>query len=129
VTLSLPPIAGAADAAKASAALMAAVSTGEVTPREAAEIGRSHYFGQFQTLCACCRASSFWAALLSTRPPSAPLPVVSGGGAFVRPLCACSESGQPSLNVATRGTPGSKRQTAPPPDLGRQRRIAEVEGG
>jgi hypothetical protein len=40
VTFSLPPIAGAADAAKASAALMAAVSAGEITPSEAAEIGR-----------------------------------------------------------------------------------------
>jgi hypothetical protein len=40
VTFSFPPIAGAADAAKASAALLAAVSTGEITPSEAAEIGR-----------------------------------------------------------------------------------------
>ena len=40
VTFSLPSIAGAADAAKASAALMAAVSAGEITPSEAAEIGR-----------------------------------------------------------------------------------------
>jgi hypothetical protein len=40
VTFSLPPIAGAADAVKASAALMAAVSAGEITPSEAAEIGR-----------------------------------------------------------------------------------------
>jgi hypothetical protein len=40
VTFSLPPIAGATDAAKASAALLAAVSAGEITPSEAAEIGR-----------------------------------------------------------------------------------------
>jgi hypothetical protein len=40
VTFSLPPIAGATDAAKASAALLAAVSAGEITPNEAAEIGR-----------------------------------------------------------------------------------------
>ena len=37
VTFSFPPIAGAADAAKASAALLAAVSAGEITPSEAAE--------------------------------------------------------------------------------------------
>jgi Family of unknown function (DUF5681) len=40
LTFSLPPIAAAADAAKASAALLAAVSGGEITPIEAAEIGR-----------------------------------------------------------------------------------------
>ena len=40
VTFSLPPIAGATDAAKASAALVAAVSAGEITPSEATEIGR-----------------------------------------------------------------------------------------
>jgi hypothetical protein len=40
VTFSFPRIAGAADAAKASAALLAAVSGGEITPSEAAEIGR-----------------------------------------------------------------------------------------
>jgi hypothetical protein len=33
-------IAGVTDAAKASAALLAAVSGGEITPNEAAEIGR-----------------------------------------------------------------------------------------
>jgi hypothetical protein len=40
VTFSLPPIVCAADAAKASAALLVAVSAGEMTPSEAAEIGR-----------------------------------------------------------------------------------------
>ena len=40
VTFSFPSITCVADAAKASAALMAAVSAGEITPSEAAEIGR-----------------------------------------------------------------------------------------
>ena len=40
VTFSLPPIVCAADAANASAALLVAVSAGEITPSEAAEIGR-----------------------------------------------------------------------------------------
>jgi hypothetical protein len=40
VTFSFPPLASAADAAKASTALLAAVSAGEITPSEAAEIGR-----------------------------------------------------------------------------------------
>lgn len=40
VTFSLPPIACASDAAKASAALVAAVSLGEITPSEAVELGR-----------------------------------------------------------------------------------------
>jgi hypothetical protein len=40
VTFTLPPIACASDVAKASAALVAAVSLGEITPSEAVEIGR-----------------------------------------------------------------------------------------
>jgi hypothetical protein len=40
VTFSLPPIASASDAAKASAALVAAVSIGDITPAEAIELGR-----------------------------------------------------------------------------------------
>ena len=40
VTFSLPPIVCAADAANASAALLVAVSAGEITPSEAAEVGR-----------------------------------------------------------------------------------------
>jgi hypothetical protein len=40
VTFNLPAIGGATDAAKASAALLAAVSDGKITPSEAAEIGR-----------------------------------------------------------------------------------------
>jgi hypothetical protein len=40
ITFSLPPISCASDAAKASASLVAAVSSGEITPSEAAEIGR-----------------------------------------------------------------------------------------
>jgi flavoprotein len=40
VTFSLPTIACASDAAKASAALVAAVSLGEITPSEAVELGR-----------------------------------------------------------------------------------------
>ncbi len=40
VTFSLPPIACASDVAKASAALVAAVSLGEITPSEAVEVGR-----------------------------------------------------------------------------------------
>ena len=40
VTFSLPPISCASDAAKASASLVAAVSSGEITPAEAVEIGR-----------------------------------------------------------------------------------------
>jgi hypothetical protein len=40
ITFALPPIAGASDAAKASAALVAAVSRGEITPSEAVELGR-----------------------------------------------------------------------------------------
>jgi hypothetical protein len=40
VTFSLPPIVCAADTAKASSVLLVAVSAGEITPSEAAEIGR-----------------------------------------------------------------------------------------
>ena len=40
VTFSFPLVASAADAAKASVALLAAVSAGEITPSEAVEIGR-----------------------------------------------------------------------------------------
>jgi hypothetical protein len=40
VTFTLPPIACASDVAKASAALVAAVSLGEITPSEAVEVGR-----------------------------------------------------------------------------------------
>jgi hypothetical protein len=40
VTFTLPPIASASDAAKASASLVAAVSLGEITPSEAVELGR-----------------------------------------------------------------------------------------
>ena len=40
VTFSFPPVTGATDAANASAALLAAVSGGEITPSEAVEIGR-----------------------------------------------------------------------------------------
>jgi uncharacterized protein YjaG (DUF416 family) len=40
VTFSLPQISCASDAAKASASLVAAVSSGEITPSEAVEISR-----------------------------------------------------------------------------------------
>jgi hypothetical protein len=40
VGFELPPIACAADAAKASAALVAAVAVGDLTPSEAAELGK-----------------------------------------------------------------------------------------
>src|SRR6476619_4785882 len=40
VAFELPPITCAADAAKTSAALMAAVAVGDLTPRGAAEIGK-----------------------------------------------------------------------------------------
>lgn len=40
VTFTLPPITTTADVVKASAALLAAVSTGELTPSEAAELGK-----------------------------------------------------------------------------------------
>jgi uncharacterized protein DUF5681 len=40
ITFALPPMAGAADAVKASAAIVAAVSRGEITPSEAVELGR-----------------------------------------------------------------------------------------
>jgi hypothetical protein len=40
VTFTLPPIASASDAAKASASLVAAVALGEITPSEAVELGR-----------------------------------------------------------------------------------------
>jgi hypothetical protein len=40
VLFGLPPIASTADLAKASAALLAAVATGELTPSEAAELGK-----------------------------------------------------------------------------------------
>jgi hypothetical protein len=40
VTFTLSPISCASDAAKASASLVTAVSSGEITPSEAAEIGR-----------------------------------------------------------------------------------------
>jgi len=40
VTFSLSPISCASDAAKASASLVAAVSSGEITPSEAVEISR-----------------------------------------------------------------------------------------
>jgi Family of unknown function (DUF5681) len=40
VAFALPPVACAADAAKASAALVAAVADGDLTPAEAAELGK-----------------------------------------------------------------------------------------
>lgn len=40
VTFALPPIDGVADAAQASAALLAAVASGDLTPSEAAELGK-----------------------------------------------------------------------------------------
>lgn len=40
ITFTLPPVATAADAAKANAAILAAVAKGEITPSEGVEVGR-----------------------------------------------------------------------------------------